>query len=200
MSIIKGKDYTIYAVNLDQPRIHALVNKDGVANWDIAKKDSTANSTSADTSSFKMNLQHYAIKDGYVLYDDASSNMRTEIVGLNHEGSGDFTSDLFTLQTKTSAEQVSFDYSGIPYLSHANTSIDADLQVDNKTSSINFKTDKITVNNLRIAAEGLFQMLSDGYNMDIKFNSPSTDFKDILSLIPSIYRKSHIQWICKRKV
>src|SRR5580765_8301285 len=30
MSIIRGKDYTIYAVNLDQPRIHALVNKEGV--------------------------------------------------------------------------------------------------------------------------------------------------------------------------
>ena len=188
MSIIKGKDYTIYGINLDQPRIHALVNKEGVANWDIAKKDSTPSAASTDTSTFKMNLHHYSIKDGYVLYDDASSNMRTEIVNLDHEGSGDFTSDLFTLQTKTSAEQVSFVYGGIPYLSRANTSIDADLQVDNKTNSINFKTDQITVNNLRIATEGLFQMLSDGYNMDIKFNAPSTEFKDILSLIPSIYK------------
>jgi hypothetical protein len=191
MSIFNGKDYTIYAVNLDQPRIHALVNKEGRANWDIAKKDSTASAASQDTSTFKMNLQRYAIKDGDVLYDDASSNMRTEVVNLNHQGSGDFTSDLFTLKTNTTADEVSFAYGGVPYLSRANTKIAADFQVDNKTNTINFKTDQVTVNNLKITTGGLFQMLDDGsYNMDISFNAPSTAFKDILSLIPSIYKNN----------
>jgi hypothetical protein len=40
--------------------------------------------------------------------------MSSEIINLNHSGSGDFTSDLFTLSTKTS--------------------INLDIQVDNKTN------------------------------------------------------------------
>jgi len=188
MSIMKGKDYTVYAVNLDQPRIHALVTNEGKANWDIAKKDSAAATASQHTATFKMSLQKYGIKNGYILYDDASGDMRAEIANLNHEGSGDFTSDLFTLQTNTTADEVSFAYGGIPFLLRANAKIGVDLQVDTKTNTIYFKTDEVNVNNLKITTGGLFQMLDDGYNMDISFNAPSTDFKDILSLVPSIYK------------
>src|SRR5207244_2165739 len=94
-SVIGGKNMKIYSVNIDEPRIHAIVLKDGKANWDIAKPD-TAAATAADTASspFQMNLQHYAIKNAYISYDDASTGMSTELVNLTHEGSGDFTSDL----------------------------------------------------------------------------------------------------------
>jgi uncharacterized protein involved in outer membrane biogenesis len=42
ISAIKGKDMKIYGVYLQSPRIHALVNKEGKANWEIAKQDTTA--------------------------------------------------------------------------------------------------------------------------------------------------------------
>ena len=35
ISAIKGKDIKVYGVFLESPRIHALVNKTGKANWDI---------------------------------------------------------------------------------------------------------------------------------------------------------------------
>ena len=96
--------------------------------------------------------------------------MSSEISNLNHSGSGDFTSDLFTLKTKTV--------------------IDADIEVDNKTGKYSFKTDKISLNELKLNAEGFFQLLNDSvYNMDIKYNAPSTEFKNILSLIPVVYQK-----------
>src|SRR5688572_4072982 len=42
MSVIKGDDIKVSGVYLESPRIHALVNKEGKANWDIAKEDTTA--------------------------------------------------------------------------------------------------------------------------------------------------------------
>ena len=42
MSVIKGENMTIYSVAISEPRIHALVTKEGKANWDIAKADTTA--------------------------------------------------------------------------------------------------------------------------------------------------------------
>ena len=189
MSIIKGGEYKIYSINIDEPRIHAIVTKDSIANWNITKPD-TAAVTAGNNKPFQLNLQSYAIHNGYIRYDDASSNMSSEITGLEHSGSGDFTSDLFTLATKTSADAVSFSYGGVPYLSKAKTVVDADIQVDNKTNKYSFKTDKVALNELKLTTEGFFQLVNDSvYNMDIKYDAPSTDFKNILSLVPAIYQK-----------
>jgi len=189
MSVVKGSDYKIYSIAINEPRIHAIVHKDGKANWDISKPGTTATTAEA-AKPYKLNLQHYSINNGYISYDDAAGNMSTEIVNLNHEGSGDFTADLFTLQTTTTADKVSFSYGNIPYLSRVNTTIDADIAIDNKTNTYSFKKADVLLNELKLAAKGFFQMANDGaYNMDISFDAPSTDFKNILSLVPVVYQQ-----------
>ena len=107
MSIIRGDKMTIYSVAVNQPRIHAIVAKDGAVNWDIAKADTTAVDTAA-AEPFNMELKNYAINDGYISYVDSVGGMNAEIAGLQHEGSGDFTADNFTLFTKTNADVVNF--------------------------------------------------------------------------------------------
>jgi hypothetical protein len=109
---------------------------------DIAKKDSEQRLSNHDTASFKLNLQHYSINNAYVWYEDATSNMSSEIVNLTHEGSGDFTSDCSRWKTKTEADAVSFIYGAIPYLSKTKTNIDADLK-SIQASTYKFKTDEI---------------------------------------------------------
>jgi hypothetical protein len=190
MSVIKGKDIKVSGVFLKSPRIHALVRKDGKANWDIMK-ESTDTTASIDTSEseFKMTLKKYAISNGYIEYKDESSDIYTEVSGLDHEGSGDFTADVFTLDTRTTADAVNFNYAGIPYLVNTKTQINTAIQVDNSNSKYSFKTEDVVLNNLKIAADGFFQLVNDStYNMDINFGSPANDFKDILSLVPAIYK------------
>lgn len=190
MSVIAGSEIKVAGVFLESPRIHALVNKKGKANWDITKPDTSSAVADTSASSFKMQLQKYAIKNGYIYYNDESSNMNAEIAGINHEGSGDFTQDIFTLKTTTQTNAASFNYEGVPYLINAKTEIGTDIKIDNKTSRYDFKTDDILVNNLKLSAEGFFQLVNDSvYNMDISFKSPSNDFKDILSLVPAVYKK-----------
>lgn len=190
ISVIKGDNIKVSGVYLQSPRIHALINKEGKTNWDIAKP-SADTSTTADTSasSFKMTLKKYEISDGYILYKDEVSDMSAEIAGLNHTGSGDFTQDVFTLSTATSAKSVNFTYAAVPYLVNTITDIDADIKIDNSTSTYTFKTEDIKLNNLKLSAGGFFQLANDStYNMDVTFKTPSNDFKDILSMIPAIYK------------
>jgi hypothetical protein len=191
-SLIKGDEIKVNGVFLESPRIHALVTKQGRANWDIAKTDSSATVSDNDSSasSFKMKLKKYEINNGYIYYKDESSDMFAEIAGLDHTGSGDFTADVFTLSTLTTAERASFTYAAIPYLADAHTNIDADIEINNSTNTYTFKTDDIAVNNLKLSADGFFQLVNDStYKMDINFKTPSNQFKDILSLIPSIYKQ-----------
>lgn len=188
-SVIKGKDIKIYGAYLKSPRIHALVNKDGKANWDIAKESGSSDTSSAP-SSFKMSLKEYEINDGYIEYRDESSNTYTEWQDVDHTGSGDFTLDEFTLSTVTHAKEASLVQDGIPYLANTKTDIVTDIKIDTKTNTYTFKTDEINLNDLKLAAEGFFQLLNDStYSMDIKFRSPENDFKSILSMIPAVYKQ-----------
>ncbi|MBV7531222.1 AsmA-like C-terminal region-containing protein [Chitinophaga sp. sic0106] len=189
MSVIKGDKMEIYNIALEQPRIHAIVDKDGHANWDITKPDSSAQSP-ADTnkSSFALSLSKYSISDAYVSYDDRQGNMFMEVAGLNHSGNGDFTQDQFTLNTHTDAAGVTFKYGLIPYLSQVKTNLDATIQIDNNTSTYTLKDAKASLNNLVLNFKGLFKFVNDTtYGMDFKFKSPGNEFKDLLSLVPAIY-------------
>jgi hypothetical protein len=189
MSVIKGETMDIYNVSIIAPRIHAIVNKEGKANWDITKPD-TAQVTPADTAAtkFSMSLQQYKIEDAYIEYTDQQGDMAMIIENLDHEGKGDFTQDLFTLTTSTEAEAVTFRYGLIPYLLRTHSTIDADIQVDNKTSTYTIQQAKASMNNLQLTAQGSFTMVNDStYGMDISMKAPSTQFKDILSLVPGIF-------------
>ena len=188
MSVIRGSNITIYSVFVQSPRIHAIVSKDSLVNWDIVKPDATAQNSGAEKG-FEMELQRYEINNAYISYKDEPSVISAEIFNLTHSGSGDFTADLFTLKTSTTAENVNVSYGGVAYLSNAKAAATADIQVDNKTNIYRFNTDKITLNDLQLASEGSVKnLLENGYNMDISFKAPSTDFKNLLSLVPVIYQ------------
>ncbi len=187
-SLFGGSDLDIYSISIDKPRIHALVNKEGKANWDISLPDSSAKTKQA-AGSFRMHLQSYHVKDAYILYADIHGNRSCEIEHLDHSGSGDFTADQFILHTKTSAGSVSFTYTKIPWLADARALMTADIEVDNKTNTYKFKTEDIHLNDLQLATEGSFRFVNDStYGMDIQFHTPSTEFKTLLSLVPSIYK------------
>lgn len=186
MSFFRGKNMNIYNVFLEHPRINAIVTKEGFANWDIVKPDENKSTTSSKP--FNLQLKKYGVENGYVRYTDAASGMSAEIVNLNHSGSGDFTSNLFTLKTNTSADAVTFTYGLIPYLAKVKTVVTADIKVDNKNNVYSFDAVEALLNDLLINGKGNIKSLPDGYNLDISFKSASTDFKKILSLIPTIYK------------
>ena len=78
----------------------------------------------------------------------------------------------------------------IPYQVTAKAGINVTLHVDNTTHTYTFNTDQVSFNDLKLHTEGSFQWINDSsYNVNIKFKAPSTKFKDILSLLPSVYQK-----------
>src|SRR5687767_9773899 len=117
LGLFRDEPLKIAGVYLESPRIRALVNREGRANWEITKEDTASVAdTAAAASSFALQLNHYRISNGYIYYHDASSNMSAEVSEMEHTGSGDFTESLFTLYTDTRAVSASFTYENIPYL------------------------------------------------------------------------------------
>ena len=191
-SVLKGKDIKIYGLYAYQPRIHLLMNAFGRANWDIAKPSTSGITDKADTSasSFKMQLKKYQLSNAFLIYDDKQANTYMEINDLNHSGSGNFTSEVFTLHTSTKARSFDLVQDGIPYLNHTQTTMNADVQIDTKTQTYTFNTDDIHLNAMQLTAKGFVQMINaQTIKMDIQFGSPQNDFKNILSMVPAMFTK-----------
>lgn len=192
MSVIKGDKIKIIGVELMQPRIHAIVLKDGKANWDITKPDADSTQQESEdtaTTKFNINLKRFAITDAFISYDDQQGNMGAQIVGLNHTLTGDFSEELFLMQTLTSSEQVSVSYGGIKYLNKVNFSFKADLDADMKNMKFTFKDNQINLNALVFAFQGWVSMQGDAVSMDITYGADKAAFKEFLSLVPAIYAK-----------
>ncbi|WP_256010938.1 AsmA-like C-terminal region-containing protein [Desertivirga xinjiangensis] len=191
MSVIKGENYQIHSINLNNPKIYAKVLKSGKANWDISKPNSSSSPADTAQNSFKMALQKYSISNGDIVYDDASLSVFMHLDSLNHTGTGDFTQDLFTLETKSDIEKITVKYLGIPYLNKAKLSANLPLQMNMKQMKFSLAENQIKLNELLLSFVGSLAMPNDtDMVLDFKFNAQQSDLKNFLSLIPSIYSSS----------
>ena len=182
-----GEKILIKRVAITRPYVHAKVLADGRANWDIAKADSTAAETPADTAAtlFNVKLSEYSITDGHVIYDDASLPMSMDLAGLDHSGRGDFTQDLFTLSTVTHSDSVNVVYDGVKYFKNVTADIKADLDMDMPNMKFTFKENEATINQLVLGFDGWVAMPTDDIAMDLKWDLKKTDFGTLLSLVPA---------------
>jgi hypothetical protein len=187
MSVISGDEISIRSVTVDGSVMNFLVDENGKANWDIAKPSPPGEPS--EPSAFKASLKKYAIKDSRILYDDKSLGFHLLLEGVEHSGSGDFTQDLFTLSTSTTADAATMKYGGVPYISKARTAILADLDMDMKNFKFVFKDNKVTLNDLQLSVDGFVAMPDTNIDIDLKFATAQTDFKTILSMIPAVYAK-----------
>ncbi len=193
LSVISGDSINVYSLTLNEPRFHAVIHKDGHANWNIFKPDMDSDKViDSSTRAFKLGIQRYTIHKGYADFLDERKDMHVTVVNLEHEGRGNLSSDdLFTLKTKTTADAVDVEQnSAISYRFAAKTKINISFRVDNKSHTYSFNTDQVDFNDLKFHTEGFFQWINDSsYNMNIHFKVPSTKFKDFLSVLPSVYQQ-----------
>jgi len=191
MSVISGDKIKVNGIYLDSPRVLAKVLKDGTANWDIAVKDSTE-AAPADTaaSQFAVNIQKWEVKNGYVVYDDATLPMYMKIEGLNHTGSGDVTQDIFDMASNTVADRLTVEYDGTEYLTNKRLEADMTMEMNIPQLKFTFKENTAKLNDFALGFDGFFAMPDTNMVMDLTYKAKETKFKDLLSLVPGVYTDS----------
>ncbi|MBL3654620.1 AsmA family protein [Fulvivirga sediminis] len=188
-----GDQIKIEGIKLHRPEVFIKVLEDGRTNYDIAISDSTAVEASQDTTTaaYNIGIDHWEINDGHVVYDDKSLPFKLEIKELNHNGSGDFTQDIFDLTTYTSADSVTVDFDGTEYITDKHLEIDAILSISDEYSKYTFKENTVKVNDFALSFKGFLALLDDGsIDMDLTYGTKENTFKSLLSLVPGVYTES----------
>ncbi len=168
--------------------INIIFNKDGVGNYDIALKNKDKKDN-GKSKSLALKIKEYEVENFKFKYTDEASKIKMVLDSINHSGSGDFTNDVLDLDTETTAK-LSLTMDKMNYINNVAISLDAILGIDLKKNKYTFKENKAKINDLPLEFDGFIQLVDAGQEYDLKFKTPTSDFKNFLGLIPATYRSN----------
>jgi len=174
---------------------NALVNiisdANGNTNYDIAKKSdesSTKETSTEPQKGFTFSVEEYAITDSEINYIDKSGELNVNLTDFNHSGSGDLSSDISNLKTITTSN-ISVNSGQSNYLNNNTIALNADLEIDQLQNKYTFLENSLKLNQLELIFDGFVQQNKTNNEFDLKFNTPTSDFKNFLALLPAEYSK-----------
>ncbi|MCV6629504.1 MAG: AsmA family protein [Flavobacteriaceae bacterium] len=184
----------ISSFEVDGAHINILVDEKGNANYDIAKSEeeetnTTTTDETGDGSSVKLGIQSYKIENSSIRYTDLSSKMALQLKDFNHRGKGDFSADRSTLETFTETI-LAFEKEGNTYINNQKLELKADLDMDLKQNKYSFLENELKINQLPLHFDGFVQLFDTHQEVDMKLKTPTSDFKNLLALIPEAYATS----------
>ncbi len=175
---------------LERPFLRIEVDRLGRANYDITKTDTGTESTAESTeNNFVFSLPSYTIEDAVIAYADKSSGIELMLTDVQHTGNGDLSLTTSQLATKTTA-LVSFAIDSTNYLNRNKLQLDALIGIDLATNTYSFLENSAVINQLPLVFDGYVQLFDAYTDVAIHFETPSTDFKNFLAVIPEAYSQN----------
>ncbi len=178
----EGNSINIESFSSKNAILNIIFNKEGLGNYDIALKNNEEIKDS-EKNTLAINFQNYNIENLKFTYTDEGSNMALVLDSIYHDGRGDFKNKLLDLTTETTAN-LSFSMDNKSYIKNMALSLDAVLGLDLENSTYSFKENKALINQLPLEFDGFIQMEDKGQKYDLKFNTPTSSFKNFLGMIP----------------
>jgi hypothetical protein len=192
MSVIGGDKIKIKSVYLKQPYILTRYTKDGKFSWDITYPDSSAADTTAgEPSKFAINVEKWEIADGTIIYDDPTMPVFARLNHFDHTGKGDITEAIYDISTYSKSPEVLVTYGGVTYLNKVLMEVKADMNINMTESKYTFKDNEFTINNFKFGFDGMVAMPDTNITVDIKYAAKETAFKNLISLVPSVFMKGY---------
>ncbi len=193
MSVIGG-NYVISNFEIDNVVANAKIMEDGLANWDIAIPDSAAVieevvEEEAEESSDKLiaGLESFSITNVNVSYVDLQSQMVAIIKNFNQSGSLLLNGDSTDINVKTGIEALTFVLGGERLANKIKFESDVKIAADLEKMIFDFKENQFRVNELKLGMDGRLAM-PDDMIFDLTLSAKDNKFKDLLSLIPAVYK------------
>ncbi|MGB5821431.1 MAG: AsmA-like C-terminal region-containing protein [Saonia sp.] len=182
---------TITSLKVDGAKLNVKIDEAENANYDIARETTPESDSSTDKGgdSFTLSLESYEITNSEIAYNDLSTALYLMLTDVNHSGNGDLSLENSELDTKTKA-LISFQMDSTNYLNNNKIQLDALIGIDLKENKYSFLKNEALINQLPLVFEGFVKVNETNQEVDIRFKTLSSDFKNFLAVIPEEYSKN----------
>ncbi len=190
LEAVKGR-FEVKKIFIDKALIYTHVLDDTVnytANWDIMlPSEETSTEEEVSESTFSLPVKKIVITNSRFVYNDELYATYISLDHLSLEGLGNFGLDSFDLIANLNAENTQFRYDNFAWINKAKLSLDAIFGMDLINYRFTFKENILKLNEFLLNFDGYMAMPDDAIEFNISFNTPQTEFKDLISLIPELY-------------
>jgi hypothetical protein len=196
-SIVGKKGYNVKSIIIDKPVVHGVVLADGSANWDIMKEAPEKEEIPEDleeegsSSSVKMRLQNFEIRNATIRYDDFKSGMNAGFDNLDLKLSGNMSAAYSDMIVAIEIVGLDFYSDGARYLNKANITGNFDLKADLENNRYELGENTVSLNEILFSLSGVVSLVGETIETDLVFKTGDTGFKQVLSLVPAIYMKGY---------
>jgi len=188
----RSSDISITSFIVDEATLAIRVDKDGNANYKIAKNKNDKGYVdffSNESSLFQFGLESYKITNSTISYHDASDKIALQLSDVHHSGLGNLSLEKSELKTVTTM-LTSFQMNGVAYLNKNKIQLEALFGIDLKENTYRFLDNKARINQLPLIFDGYVKLNENNKKVAISFKTASSDFKNFLALIPEVYSKN----------
>lgn len=178
----------VRSVRVDEPRLRLRVDESGLSSWDLGPEgDEEASEPSEEGRALSLSLRRFELTGGDIVYDNAQSGAFVSVQNLSHTLRGDFSRSSLTAETAARADAVTARFAGTSYLAGVALDVQAGLEVDTEARRVRLVENELRLNDLVLRLDGTVTAPGETVTVDLAFEAPSTEFGQLLSLLPTMY-------------
>lgn len=181
---------SIRKIALENASFNIRVLKDGTANYDIVpmtETEASQESESAGMSTLNFELEELELKNINLSYQDEAGAISTTIKGLHTDGYINIDEEGYLFKSTSNIDQMDMVFEGVKYLDKASIKARINCLADLDNMKFTLMENQLFLNALELKSDGFVQLQEDIMDMDLRFEAPGNEFKEIFSLIPSAY-------------
>ncbi|MEG0992287.1 MAG: AsmA-like C-terminal region-containing protein [Bacteroidales bacterium] len=192
LSLLGNSGFKIEEVLIDDPLVQGLVNAQGKANWEIVRskpEEGSEKRVEADESALTLHLKKFRIKNASIRYKDIPAGTDFDFEKMDLQLSGNMDADRTDLQTNLEVGSASVMMDHTTYVKEMRLSATINMDADLANKRFTFKENQIGLNAIKTSFDGWIAFPdSTQMDMDLKLNTSQITFREMLSLVPAIYR------------
>ncbi|MBK9108028.1 MAG: hypothetical protein IPM92_06490 [Saprospiraceae bacterium] len=196
--LMNKETFNISTIRMNTAQINIIQYDSLQGNFQMVQANSSAQSKQSD---FQFKIDDYEINNSSLNYTDLYTNQELVISGIQQKGSFEQFAKGQKTQSITTIESLSFVENSVALLKNVQIHAVNNLELYDDGKSILIAPSKLQLNEFSINYQGGIK-INYGEIVFDKFlmNSPSTEFKDIFSILPNAYTKDFKQVVSSGKV
>ena len=156
-----GNDMKVHSVVIEDGALFVRINKRGLANYNIIKKDPVAvHSDETKSKELSLSLEEAKLNDVEIFYIDERAKQEMKIIVNDAVASGKFSSEKFSLTSFADLKSQFIELSDGRYLVGKNLVYDAKLNVDFANGRYEFQDVDVGVEENVFKVDGVVESLS----------------------------------------
>ncbi|RZJ66726.1 MAG: AsmA family protein [Flavobacterium sp.] len=193
--LIFDNQVSIDEIYVDNSVVNVMVNEQGLANYNVyvSEEEEPTTDTVSNTS---VRLDRIDISHCRLRYEDKSAKMLISAQDFNYLGKGNLDQSVFDLETDAEIGNFDFVYNGEPYLQRKNVSAELVTRINTNALTFSFQRNDLKINKLPINFKGDFNILKEGYYIDVEVSSIGSNLQDLFTALPPEY----VTWLESSKV